>query len=106
MNNENMACYKTTMKQELIRWQNLFHPRWPITYSQFKEHRPYLPYANKKSFYMHIMTNLAINQSVIIKNRCLFTVRLDWVGHVVFWTKFRFKIESLEKKIHKVTRIA
>ena len=82
------------MKNKLIRWQNIFHPRWHITYDyniQIYNNRPYRPYANKKSFYMQVISNLKIGQRIIVKKLCNFTLKTDWIGHIEFHTGLSIK---------------
>ena len=95
------------MKIALIRWQDLFGSYITPTYDKNMKvylNRPYRPYANKKDFYMHSIANLRIGQSITVKNLSAFTLRLDWIGHIKYHLGFKYEIQQLDDKIHKITR--
>ncbi len=93
------------MKIRIIRWYNLWSNEIFFASIKKKSERPYLPYADKKSYYMFKIAGLKIRQSMIVKGICKFTLRSDWVSRIKHRNHCNYKIETLSPKKHKVTRI-
>ena len=86
----------------------MYKPKTRVTYDRSSivyNNRLYRPYANKKSYYMHRIARLNVGQSIIVDELSNFTLRSDWIGRITHKTNLKYKIQELDVKVHKVTRI-
>ena len=63
------------------------------------------PFGKKKAIYKAIMHNMNIFESIVVEDRTYLNIKKTWVGSVEFHTNYKFVIESLGERIHRITRI-
>jgi len=63
------------------------------------------PYGRKKALYKAIFRNMKVLESVVVEDRIYANIKETWVGSVEFHTNYKFTIESLGERIHRITRI-
>ena len=59
----------------------------------------------KKAIYRYYFSNMKLFDSIVVKDRCRYTVEQYWLGYVKHWTNYRFTVESIDRRTHRVTRV-
>ena len=63
------------------------------------------PFGRKRALYIAIMFNMKVLESVVVEDRTYHIVRQEWVRHAEYKTGYKFTVESLGERIHRITRI-
>ena len=63
------------------------------------------PIGKKKAIHLAIMRKMKVLDSIIVEDRTFDTVRNKWVRSVEYHTEYKFIVQSLGTRIHRITRV-
>ena len=63
------------------------------------------PFGRKRALYIAIMFNMKVLERVVVEDRTYHNVKQEWVHYIQYHTGYKFTVESLGERIHRITRI-